>query len=212
MNNYIVDDFIKEVVSALESENKDRKYNNDKKELDIPFIVSALSQHLNDKDFEPFINDIKTCSYNITYEDIPDAYYDYGKLNVCLFKEIIKDEDYDQEDLDYSYAIILCYDQRDWGYCDCTEEDKDYRKDKGCCGHGCDWWAPAFRIKKEISVGGRKSWDGDEHDFWEYEDKFYKSNEELEEEKKKRDKANKIKLLQDNITIMQKQLDDLLNT
>jgi hypothetical protein len=209
---YIINQFIKELTTNLVDENKDREYDCDKKQLNIPFIIATLIQHLNDKEFESFLTDIKGGNYNIRYEDISDGYYEYGKIIVSLYEfESINDEHYYSDNNDYEYSIVLLYDQRDWGYCQCEPYDKDYREDKGCCGHGCDWWAPAFRIVKVISIGTQKNWNGDEHDYWDFEDSFYKSDKELAEEKEKRDKEEKIKHLQENIRVMQERLDELLH-
>lgn len=209
---YIVNQFIGNLTEELLSENNDRKYDCDKKQLDIPFIISTLSQHLNDKELNPFLNDIESGNYNIRYEDIPDRYYEYGKIVISFYEWKTINEEHHYSDInDYAYSIILLHDPRDWGYCQCKSTDRDYREDKDCCGHGCDWWAPAFRIVKEISVGSQKNWDGDEHSFWDFEDNLYKSDRELAEEKERKDKEQKIKHLQDSIKEMQAQLEGLLH-
>jgi hypothetical protein len=206
---YIVNEFIKEVKEILIDTNNERKYEEEKKQLDIPFMISALEQHLNDKELISFITDLRDNQYNLHYEDIIDGYYDYGKLTISLCSKREEDKNTHFTELDYSYSIVFSYDPREWGYCQCTEKDEDYRKDKGCCGHGCDWSAPAFSIIKEIQIGHQQDWNGDEHDYWEYEDNFYKSDKDLASEKAKRDKNDKIKYLQDNIKEMTKQLEEL---
>lgn len=204
---YISNTFFEEVVNVLNDENEQRKYD-DKVPLNIPFVISVLCQHLQDGKYKSFLEDIYKYRYVMSYKDIDD-YNDYGALTIHLYTE--EDDNYDdynynyQIDVNYTYSIIFSYDTRDWGYCQCEPNDEDYREDKRCCGHGCDWSAPAFNIIKEIPLG-YSSWDGDEHDFWEFEDNFYKLDKELAEEKAKQDKENKIKYLQENIKKMQDEL------
>lgn len=206
---YIINDFIKEVKEALIDENEDRKNCGGKKQLDLPFIISSLQQRLSDDELVEFIKDISVNRYSLQYEDVGDEYYDYGKLNVSLFEQEIVNDELCYTYLDYSYSIIFCYDPREWEYCQCEPTDRDYIEDKHCCGHGCDWWAPAFRIIKEISIGHQHSWNGDQHDYWKYEESFYKSDLDLASEKAKKDKEDKIKYLSENIKQMQEELHKL---
>lgn len=196
MENFI-SEFIKEVKDALIRENEGREYD-DKKQLNVPFMISVLEQHLGNEDFVNFLYDLENNEHSLYYEDIYEDYFDYGKLSIRFY-----------DGNDYTYSIAFGYDARDWGYCQCEKTDKDYRDDKKCCGHGCDWWAPAFSIEKNISLGGG-SWNGDQHDYWEFEDDFYKSDKELAEAEEKRNRENKIKNLQEGIESMQKQLSELL--
>lgn len=85
---------------------------------------------------------------------------------------------------------------------------KDYREDKHCCGYGCDWWAPAFEIRKSY-IMGRHSWDGDEHDYWDFEDDFYKDDKELADKKAEEDRLIKIKELKNQIETASKKLAEL---
>lgn len=196
---YIVNDFIKRVVEELKDKNNERQYEQ-KTSINMPFVISALYQHLQDEEFKPFLEDLSKHDYNIIYIDTNEGWYNYGKLHINLWE--------DDSSIEYSYTINLSYDERSWGYCECEIGDDDYREDKGCCGHGCDWSAPAFNLIKEINLG-YKNWDGDEHDYWNFEDEFYKSDEELAEEKERRDKENKIKYLEQQIKEMQIKLNEL---
>lgn len=204
----IISEFIEDVKKALIEENEERKNYNEKKQLDLPFIISSLQEGLFNNELVEFINDISINRYSLQYEDINNGYYDYGILNVSLFSQQIINDELHITDIDYTYSIIFCYDPRSWGYCQCKKSDKDYREDKDCCGHGCDWWAPAFRIVKEISIGSY-NWNGDQHDYWEYEDSFYKSDKELSDEKERSDRERRIKELETNIKTMARELDEL---
>ena len=105
----------------------------------------------------------------------------------------------------YSYKIEFGKDDRSWGYCTCTNEDQDYREDKDCCGHGCDWTAPTISIKKIISLGNN-GWTGDEHDYWDFEDNFYKSNDELAKGKEEQEKLDRIEYIETTIDELKNEL------
>jgi hypothetical protein len=207
---YISNAFFEEIVNVLNDENEQRKYDN-KNPLNIPFMISVLYQHLQNEEYKSFLEDINKYSYQMSYKDI-DGYNDYGLLTIYLYTEE-NDNDYGfnysyQNDLNYTYSIIFSYDTRNWGYCQCKPDYKDYREDKGCCGHGCDWSAPAFNIIKEIPLG-YSSWNGDEHDYWEFEDNFYKSDKELAEEKAKKDKENRIEYIEQQMKKLEEELNKL---
>ena len=53
---------------------------------------------------------------------------------------------------------------------------------------------------------GSKVWEGDEHDYWNFEDKFYKVDEKEKQEKQKQAKINRLK---NQIEDLQKELDKL---
>lgn len=201
--DYIIKHFLDEIVDELKRVNEsDERINN--QPLDIPFIMSVIYQHIEDKKFTHFINDIKHNEYQIVYEDTPNNYHDYGQLNIGLYSN-----NENSKTLNYTYTIILSYDERYWGYCQCSPNDKDYDSRHGCCGHGCDWSAPAFAVIKNTMIG-ESSWCGDEHDYWNFEDNFYKSKKELAIEKEKKDKEDKIKDLKDSIEKAQNELNSLL--
>lgn len=87
-------------------------------------------------------------------------------------------------------------------------EDKDYNKDHQCCGHGCDWDAPTVTVYKcyDVDRGAR---DGDEHDYWDFEDTFYKDNLELKARMEEEEKRRRIKLLEEQIASYQDDLKKL---
>ena len=96
-------------------------------------------------------------------------------------------------------------DERHWGFCQCSAGDEDYDERHSCCGHDCDWTAPAYSIEKVIDLG-RKEWEGDEHDYWDFEDKFYNIDEKEKQEKQKQAKINSLK---NQIEDLKKELDNL---
>ena len=105
---------------------------------------------------------------------------------------------------------MFSYDERNLRYCECSPGDLDYREDKHCCGHGCDWEASKIEVRKSILVS-RCSWDGDEHDYWDFEDEFYADDKEENEKKKLAEREYKIRELKETIENAQKELEKLEN-
>lgn len=54
--------------------------------------------------------------------------------------------------LNFYYSIELERDERYWGYCECTPDDKRYNPLYGCCGESCDWVAPSIRIVRHTDI------------------------------------------------------------
>lgn len=72
-NNTVFQYFIEQLIEALKYENECREPNG--KKLDIPFLISALWQDLenNHRRYDEFSSDLRNCNnYNITIEN-----YDY---------------------------------------------------------------------------------------------------------------------------------------
>ena len=87
---------------------------------------------------------------------------------------------------------------------------RDYREDKQCCGHGCDAAFCEFSLYKVLHIASG-SWEGDEHDYWEFEDEFYLSDKELSDKKEKEDREREIEVLRNRIEADQKRLAELEN-
>lgn len=177
--------------------------------LDIPFLISSLWEAFRAEpntysDFTKCLN--KAYDYQIAIVEPDNDYYGICKAIVGFH---VSDKIYEGLE-EYQYEIEFHYDPRDWGYCQCKPVDKDYREDKDCCGYGCDWWAPAFEIRKSY-IMGRHSWDGDEHDYWDFEDEFYASNKKLADKKAEEDKKRMIKELESRIEADSKKLAELKN-
>lgn len=207
-DNITIQKFIKQLVDALKYENTYREPNG--KKLDVPFLVSVLWQDLIDnyECYNEFCSDLKDCdNYDIVIENCD---YYICKANVFLYNETENDSWKCVEESDFIYEITFGYDERNWGYCECKPGDPDYREDKGCCGHGCDWYAPSVEVRKSFLVSNY-SWSGDEHDYWEFEDKFYESDNEEKQKKLLAEKEYKIKNLKETIENAQKELKKLEN-
>ena len=208
MNN-VKEDLIKRIVDELKRVNEDKEYRGERR-LNIPFMIAPLSQSL--EQFKSLINDLEEHTYyGVTYiEPEQGNYYSNGTTEITLEKndnELDKEEKYIKEHeeysyfpTDYTYKINFEIDERDWKLCQCSEGDKDYDKKHNCCGHGCDWSAPACSIEKVIEIGS-KVWEGDEHDYWDFEDNFYNIDE--------KEKQKKINRLKNQIEDLQKELDKL---
>ena len=98
--------------------------------------------------------------------------------------------------------------ERLYGYCECTPDMTDYREDKYCCGHGCDAVFCEFDLYKVVHIVS-ESWNGDEHDYWDFEDSFYEAEDEIAERKLRHDRELAIKELKDMIAANQKRLEEL---
>lgn len=212
LENSTLQRFLEELTDALKAENEDREYENKSEDdrysiLNIPFIVSSLWEAFKTEpntysDFIKCLN--KAYDYQINIVEPDNDYYGICKAIVGFH---VSDKVYEGLE-EYQYEIEFYYDPRDWGYCQCKPTDKDYREDKDCCGHGCDWWASAFEIRKSYIIG-RHSWDGDEHDYWDFEDDFYKDDKELAKQEEERQKELEIKELKARIEADSKKLAEL---
>lgn len=214
LENSTLQRFLEELIDVLKAENEDREYENKSEDdrysiLNIPFIVSSLWEAFKTEpntysDFIKCLN--KAYDYQINIVEPDNDYYGICKAIVGFH---VSDKVYEGLE-EYQYEIEFYYDPRDWGYCQCKPTDKDYREDKDCCGHGCDWWASAFEIRKSYIIG-RHSWNGDEHDYWDFEDDFYKDDKELAEQEEERRKEFEIKELKARIEADSKKLAELEN-
>ena len=200
-DNITIQKFIEELIEALKYENTYRDIEPNDKKLDIPFLIAGLWQDLisNYEHYNEFCSDLRNC-YNIVILD--DNYY-ICKACVNFFNGTM-------EVLDFEYEIVFDYDERNWGYCECKPNDPDYREDRHCCGHGCDWDAPSIEVRKSFLVS-KHSWSGDEHDYWDFEDKFYANDNEENEKKLLAEREYKIKSLKETIENAQKKLKELEN-
>lgn len=172
----------------------------------LPFVVSSLWQSFRAESstFNGFIKDLE--EYSEYHINIIRPTNDY--CGICDFQIYLCDS-WSSNEPGSSYRISIFYDQRDWGYCDCTPDMKDYREDKDCCGHGCDWWAPGFSLHKVMDVY-EYTWNGDEHDFWDFEDDFYKSESELDEKRRNSEREYEIKEIQERIRADEQRLKELM--
>lgn len=203
-DNITIQKFIEQLIDVLKYENTYREPNG--KKLNIPFLVSALWQDLtnNYECYNEFCSDLRDCdNYDIV---IGDDNYCICKVNVFLYNETENNNWKCAEESDFRYEITFSYDERNWGDCECSPGDPDYREDKHCCGHGCDWEAPSVEVRKSFLVSN-----GDEHDYWDFEDKFYESDNEEKQKKLLAERECKIRNLKETIENAQKELKKLEN-
>lgn len=184
------------ICNLIEELKQAKRYNF--KDLDIPFIISSLYQSFanNEEKYNQFILDLK---------GVFEYFIDVSKSSDC-WNEIINVSIYTDDE--YYYKLTFYYDERDYGYCECTPDMPDYREDKKCCGHGCDASFCSFTLNKIINIASG-SWQGDEHDYWEFEDSFYKADKAALEEKERQMKESKIKELKNRIEADTKKLMEL---
>lgn len=193
---------INEIVEELNNENK-RRIEDNKTPLDVCYMVSVLDQQI--ENCKEFMQDISTNKFIVNgYEEDNTGGYTNGKLTVLIEKpdkekesEYIIDAYYN-----YIYEIEFGFDNRYWGYCECSPNDEGYNPVHKCCGNGCDWSAPAFSVHK-IETLGSYSWCGLEKDYWEYEKKFNEdiNNKNIEVEKFKKEQS---------LAYINKQVEELL--
>ena len=213
LENCTLQKFLDAFVNELKRENSDREYYGTKK-LNIPFIISTLYQSFNNSvdKYTELISDLEKWSdYGINIEKSTNDYDGIIDVEISLIKyDEESEEDYCEYDTpNYDYKLCFSYDERNWGYCECTPYMEDYREDKHCCGHGCDASFSSFTLHKILNLGG-DTWHGDEHDYWEFEDEFYASDKELAEKKAEEDKARTNKELKSRIEADSKKLAELV--
>jgi len=199
LENSTLQKFLDNFVEHLKYENENRKLYNEK-EIDIPFIISSLYQsfHKEISKYSDFISDLEhSTDYWFDISDGKKECECNGIIDVDIILKISHD-----------YQLQFTYDTRNYGYCECTPDMADYRKDKDCCGHGCDADFCRFSLHKVLHIVSG-SWQGDEHDYWDFEDEFYKSDKELAEKKEREDKEKEIKELKSRIETAQKRLNEL---
>lgn len=212
LENYTLQKFLDAFVTELKRENSDGEHHGTRK-LNIPFIISTLYQSFNNnaEKYKELISDLEKWSdYGLSidkpvndYDGIIDV-----EINLIKYDEESEEDFYEYDTPNYDYKLCFSYDERDWGYCECTPDMDDYREDKHCCGHGCDASFCEFELHKILHIT-KDTWHGDEHDYWDFEDEFYASDKELEEKKAKEDKERKIRNLKETIEEATKKLAEL---
>ena len=213
LENNILQTFLERFIEGLKSEVGCNNLKND--QLDIPFIISSLYQSFESHIdvFKDFIQDLYLFpDYNISILDSQNDYNGLIDVEINLVK-YPDDEENEQWYMDghspnYDYKLCFIYDTRDYGYCECTPDMRDYREDKQCCGHGCDAAFCEFSLYKVLHIASG-SWEGDEHDYWDFEDEFYLSDKELAEKKEKENRERQIEELKNRIEADQKRLAEL---
>lgn len=178
------------------------KYEGNNPPIDVPYVVSIIDQQI--ENYKEFMEDITNNTYCINgYERDNTGGYTKGKIRILI--ENPEEDAY----YNYYYYIEFLHDERMWRYCQCEHGDNGYNEKYQCCGDGCDWYAPAFRLIKEIELGC-SSWEGQEKDYWEYIKKFEANEqnnhaevEKLIKEQQKRDLEIQIKKLQNELEALE---------
>lgn len=166
--------------------------------FNLPFITSSLYQILSSPTSEVsnFIFDINKYKIDIKIEDTNDDY------EVAIVKIFLYDKQ-NKIEINHYYQMHFILDTRYNNYCQCTSDMEGYREDKQCCGYDCDATFCTCYIDRIESICFHR-WNGCEHDYWDYEDKFYETYPEL----KKQELINSIKRTQKEIDFAQEQLED----
>jgi len=212
LENSTLQKFLDSFVAELKRENENRKYH-DTRELDIPFIISTLYQSFNNNkdEYKELISDLeKWLDYSFVIENSTNDYDGIIDVEINLSKYGKESEEgyCEYSTPNYGYKLCFSYEERNWGYCECTPDLEDYREDKHCCGHGCDAAFCEFELFKVTKVI-RDSWHGDKHDYWEFEDQFYTNDKELAEKREKECREREIMELKARIEADSKKLAEL---
>ena len=152
LQNDTLQKFLDNFINELKRENN---YRDNSRKLDIPFIISPLYQSFS-KDtgmYTKFISDLEKWSdYGLSINEPENDYDGIIDVMVTLIKYSDEESDYyqDYDTPGYDYKLCFSYDERNWGYCECTPDMPDYREDKHCCGHGCDTSFCAFELYKIV--------------------------------------------------------------
>ena len=204
--NEVGQKFLENLAREIADWNEANKSNPNTYEAPVPFYVAALWNQFkfHSEKYKEFFDDIKD---KYSYQIVPNEYGDIYSVN--LWEKIDTGKWYSDLDCkNYHYEIHFSYEERYLGYCECEPGDDDYNEDHQCCGHGCDWDAPAVTVYKcyDVDYG---EWDGDEHDYWDFEDAFYKDDLELKARREEEAKQQRIKELESQIASCQSDLEKL---
>ena len=189
--------FFVELKKYLLAEHKDHL-------LSFVGYYETLLQHQDS--LQQLLDDLKEWECDIRHENDHSGGYIDGKFEIYLYKNDSRDEYMvSGEFAPYHYEIELLHDDRMWGYCECTPNDEGYNAEHNCCGDGCDWTAPSFRLTK-IEHIAYASFKGYQKDMWELEEQW---NEYLIEHKEKQ-KQRELSRIEERMKELQKQKEDLL--
>lgn len=210
--NEVGQKFLENLAKEMAEWNVMNEHDPDVNSVPVPFYIAALWNQFkfHSEKYTEFFEDVKDEGF---YQIVPSEYGD--SYCVTLWEKIDTGKWYNDLDCkNYHYEIHFPYEERYWGYCECMPGDEGYDERRLCCGHGCDWNAPVVTVYKcyDVDYG---EWNGDEHDYWDFEDAFYKDDLELkariEEEAKQqriKDLERQIASYQDDLMKLKKEMED----
>lgn len=178
----MVDNFLKKLIDEFES------FDYEKKDY-IDYIVT-LRQGLQDERYTSFLRELKDTDYKIFFSD---------KDEYSIKFRVITNES------SHHYLLTLSEVMQGIGYCMCEPTDKGYDGRYKCCGYGCDWYRPNFKLEEMRSVGYH-SFVGNEHDLWDEIDDYCGVTEE---EKQELIKKKQIDEVEEQISILINKLREL---
>ena len=204
----IKNQFIQNLIKELNNENE-HMINNSKNPLDICYMISVIDQQI--ENCKEFLDDITKHTYCINgYDKDYSEGYTNGKIKILIEKteDEKKSKHWADAYYNYYYCIEFLYDERHWGYCECTPEDKGYNEKYECCGDGCDWNSPSFKIEKITNLS-YCTWKGQEKDYWKFEEQFLLNEQNKNENVEKFKIEEKKQNIRDRIKDLQEELDKL---
>ena len=205
--NVVGQKFLENLAKEMVEWNEIKKYDPNVHDIPVPFYIAALWNQFkfHSEKYTEFFEDVKDEGF---YQIVP---FESGDVyHVTLWEKTDTSKWYSELNCkNYHYEIHFSSEARYWGYCQCKPEDEDYNEEHQCCGHGCDWDAPAVTVYKcyDVDYG---EWEGDEHDYWDFEDAFYKDDLELKARREEEAKQQRIKELESQIDSYQSDLEKLM--
>lgn len=185
--------FVDKLIEVLNQENE-RRDTPESTHLDVAFMLAAVEQHIGEPQYATFLSEIDD-DVLMGYESPgDDDYYTIGSVHIPT-------------NTSYAgvYHLTFYRDERMHGYCECDASMVEYNPKYRCCGHGCDWSAPAFSIVKHLHVGG-SDWTGDESDYWSYKESVNAHIAKVNTELAKAQREREAQRLRDEIARLQEQL------
>lgn len=170
------------------------------------FIGHYETLKQNADQFKNFIEDCENHYLEIRYEEDNLDGYSEGSFEFHLYEESPYKEYGWQTKLNYYYKMTLLFDERNWGYCECTPDMEGYNETYECCGVGCDWSAPSIQLDKIENVG-YASFDGYQRDMWELEKKWSTYLKVYEDKQKQ----ERIKYIDEQIARLEEEKQRLLS-
>jgi hypothetical protein len=150
-------------------------------------------------EIKEIINDITKSDYWFKY--VQDDKDGYSKGKIVVYVKQSNNDVYPN----YYYEFELIYEDRMWGYCNCTPDMPEYNPIHKCCGLNCDWYAPGVLIRR-IENSDYLSFHGFEKDLWELRAKWSGNEEDF----KRKEIEKQIKSIDEQIAELKKEKELLM--